>query len=117
MQDDGDESVKSGKVLLTGEISFEFTELEDNEGKTSEGLAVSVNEARIEFFLKVGEVLWSNVLDKIRISVLQFEHVVQFEKSFVGFWRFHSSGVKVPEDDLIGESVKWNIVYWLTGNV
>jgi hypothetical protein len=85
VQDDGDESVKSGKVLLTGEISFEFTELEDNEGKTSEGLAVSVNEARIEFFLKVGEVLWSNVLDKIRISVLQFEHVVQFEKSFVGF--------------------------------
>jgi hypothetical protein len=59
--------------------------LEDDEGKTSEGLAVSVNEARIEFFLKVGEVFWSNVLDKIRISVLLFEHVVKFEKSFVGF--------------------------------
>lgn len=83
VQNDGDESVKSGKVLLTGEVTVEFAKLEDDEGKTSEGLAVSINEARIEFSFKVEVVFRSNVLDKIRIGILLFEDVVNFEKSFV----------------------------------
>ena len=85
VQNDGYESVKSGKVLLTGEVTVEFAKLKDDKGKTSEGLAVSVNQARIQFSFKVGVVFRSNVLDKIRIGILLFEHVVNFEKSFVGF--------------------------------